>query len=196
MGPDGTIARYPDSRKRIVSSRSRGIRWRGTGTLTRINNARRYVDPTGHTNRPVHIRIMLILNVETDQGMDFMTHGIGGLAKCGMLRHMAENLLCAQKILIIVVSGENRKPNLDPDVTDKHPGMNTYHMAVDGGHAVGCPVYPIAPGIVVAAGWSDDFGNYVMVEHELYDNKFYSIYAHLGTERNSGVFVGVGEDVN
>ena len=53
-----------------------------------------------------------------------------------------------------------------------------------------------APGVVVAAGWSDDFGNYVMVEHELYDNKFYSIYAHLGTERNSGVFVGVGEDVN
>lgn len=64
------------------------------------------------------------------------------------------------------------------------------------GNMAGDPVYPIAPGIVVAAGWSDDFGNYVMIEHEVCDNRFYSIYAHFGTERNSGVFVGVGEDVN
>jgi len=44
----------------------------------------------------------------------------------------------------------------------------------------GRPIYSTAPGRVVKIG-SSYWGNYVMIEHVIDSEKFYSIYAHLQT---------------
>jgi murein DD-endopeptidase MepM/ murein hydrolase activator NlpD len=42
----------------------------------------------------------------------------------------------------------------------------------------GRPIYSTTSGVVVRVG-ATDWGNYVMVEHDIDGEKFYSIYAHL-----------------
>jgi murein DD-endopeptidase MepM/ murein hydrolase activator NlpD len=57
-----------------------------------------------------------------------------------------------------------------------------YHAAVDSRNSrQGAPIYATAYGKVVAVT-NSDFGDYVLIEHNIYGNKFYSVYAHLQTQ--------------
>ena len=44
----------------------------------------------------------------------------------------------------------------------------------------GRPIFAAASGIVVRTGYSD-WGNYVLIEHDVAGTQFYSVYAHLDT---------------
>jgi murein DD-endopeptidase MepM/ murein hydrolase activator NlpD len=56
------------------------------------------------------------------------------------------------------------------------------HAAVDSkDNRVGKPIYATTYGVVVSVGQSD-FGNHVVIEHDVLGVKFYSVYAHLDTQ--------------
>ncbi len=91
--------------------------------------------------------------------------------------------------------GDNRKQDLS--VIDKRQGHDRYHMAIDAAHAPGLAVFPIVPGIVVKIGYSKHLGNYIIIEHDVYGKKFYSVYAHLGkSDTDTGILVSKGEIVD
>ena len=90
--------------------------------------------------------------------------------------------------------GQSRGTNDDDNFGGKY--AIRFHMAIDADRKKGHFVYPLGPGVVVAAGWSNDYGNYVLVEHDVYGVKFYSLYAHLGTEKNGGILCKPGDLVN
>jgi murein DD-endopeptidase MepM/ murein hydrolase activator NlpD len=50
---------------------------------------------------------------------------------------------------------------------------------------------------VVATGWSG-FGNYILIAHDVYGYTFYSVYAHVGVDRdfNTGILVTPGDFVS
>ncbi|MCB8920661.1 MAG: peptidoglycan DD-metalloendopeptidase family protein [Ardenticatenaceae bacterium] len=64
-----------------------------------------------------------------------------------------------------------------------HAGCANYHPAVDSGGNLGDDITSIAYGRVVASGdvggAGPNFGNYVVVEHDVYGVLMYSVYAHL-----------------
>lgn len=62
------------------------------------------------------------------------------------------------------------------------------HTGLDLATALGTPIYPIANGTVVFAGWQGSYGNLVMVDH---GDGVQSWYAHCNT-----INVGVGEQVS
>lgn len=69
-------------------------------------------------------------------------------------------------------------------------------MAIDAGEA-GDLVYAIMDGTVVFAGWTSDYGNTIMVEHDINGEKFYSVYGHLGQSKSdTGISVNVGDSVD
>ncbi|MGL5067178.1 MAG: murein hydrolase activator EnvC family protein [Sarcina sp.] len=51
----------------------------------------------------------------------------------------------------------------------------TFHRGIDYGAAGGTPIQAIAGGVVTTAGWSNSFGNMVVVDH---GNGYTSLYAH------------------
>ena len=51
----------------------------------------------------------------------------------------------------------------------------TFHRGIDYGAAGGTPIKAIAGGVVTTAGWSNSFGNMVIVDH---GNGYTSLYAH------------------
>ncbi|MEM0473189.1 MAG: M23 family metallopeptidase [Candidatus Aenigmatarchaeota archaeon] len=69
-----------------------------------------------------------------------------------------------------------------------------FHSGIDLGVAHGTPIHAIQSGKVVEAGFNTGgFGNYVVIEHELNGNKYYSMYAHLSC---SGITVQKDQYVN
>ena len=78
--------------------------------------------------------------------------------------------------------------------TTGRPPCNARHPSIDsftGERSRGSQVYATAFGKVVAVGYADDgFGNYVIIEHNVYGSIYYSVYAH-----NSVNLVTVGDIV-
>jgi murein DD-endopeptidase MepM/ murein hydrolase activator NlpD len=80
-------------------------------------------------------------------------------------------------------------PDVDADNYSVFGGCNTLTNACDEMHASvdsqnpsnveGRPIYPVAYGTIVFEGAIASFGNYLVVEHDVYGEKFYSVYAHL-----------------
>jgi murein DD-endopeptidase MepM/ murein hydrolase activator NlpD len=59
------------------------------------------------------------------------------------------------------------------------------HPAVDSrGSRLGAPIHAAAYGKVVSVGdnGNTDFGKYVLIEHDVYGDKYYSVYAHLNAQ--------------
>ncbi len=88
-----------------------------------------------------------------------------------------------------------RKPLSHLRVTSKftykrwHPLLHRYrpHLGVDFGAKKGTPIYSIADGRVIYAGWMRGYGKVVKISHRA---KFVSLYAH-----QSKIFVKQGEKV-
>ncbi len=65
-----------------------------------------------------------------------------------------------------------------------------FHWGVDFAAPVGTPIRPSAPGIVESTGWSDSFGNVVVVRH-LFGLR--TVYAHLSViDSRAGALVFPG----
>ena len=64
------------------------------------------------------------------------------------------------------------------------PPCDARHPSVDsstGEENRGDPIYAVAFGTVVKTDYADDgFGNFVVIEHDIYGIKLYSVYAHNG----------------
>ena len=74
-----------------------------------------------------------------------------------------------------------------PPCDARHPAVDSWTDATNRYD----PVYAIAPGKVVAVGnATDGFGNYVIIEHNVYGTLYYSVYAH-----NARWYVAVGDVV-
>jgi len=86
-------------------------------------------------------------------------------------------------------------------------GENVMHTGIDIGTAWHCPVMSVADGQVVKIGISESYGYYIIIRHELMEETFYSLYAHLSTiyalpdhEIEQGDIIGLeggepGEDI-
>jgi hypothetical protein len=105
-------------------------------------------------------------------------------------------------------------------LTDPAPGLGTfggcntlradcpnYHPAVDAGGDIGDAIVAAAYGMVVAVGnvggAGPNFGNYVVIEHNVYGVVFYTVYVHLDTVSvevgdivDAGVSIGTMGDTN
>ena len=74
-----------------------------------------------------------------------------------------------------------------PSCDARHPGVDSSTGAINRDDLI----YAIAYGTVVAVGYADDgFGNYVIIEHNVYGVLYYSVYAH-----NSFIYVAKGDIV-
>ncbi len=60
--------------------------------------------------------------------------------------------------------------------TNPFSGFNTMHKGVDFGAPRGTPIKASGDGTVVYAGWSDIYGNYIMLRHI---NHYETVYAHM-----------------
>jgi murein DD-endopeptidase MepM/ murein hydrolase activator NlpD len=83
-------------------------------------------------------------------------------------------------------------------ITITEIGRDRWHASIDAGNYdnYGESVFPVMPGVVVETGWGESgFGNYIVIQHTIGGNNFYSIYAHLGTTRGNGLLVAEGDAV-
>ncbi len=71
-----------------------------------------------------------------------------------------------------------------------NPNKRTYHNGIDMACPTGTNIYPTMGGQVTTSGWSDIYGNYVIIQHP---NKYKSLYGHM-SKRN--VKAGDWVDVN
>jgi murein DD-endopeptidase MepM/ murein hydrolase activator NlpD len=64
-----------------------------------------------------------------------------------------------------------------------HPVSGEYkmHTGIDINTDWHCPVISVADGQVVKIGISDGYGYYIIIKHELDEETFFSLYAHLST---------------
>jgi len=135
------------------------------------NNPLRYIDPTGHR-----------------------ACGDGEAVDCDGRRDRRVGWLRPEREFI----RRARSPLREEDGPVNYSGFggcntitgscsNGHHPALDSrnnwdtGEIVnwwGRPIYATEPGVVIRVG-SSDWGNYVMVEHDISGERFYSIYAHL-----------------
>ena len=62
-----------------------------------------------------------------------------------------------------------------------HPITKEYkmHAGIDINTSWHCPIMTIADGQVIKVGIGSGYGNYIIIKHELPDETFYSLYAHL-----------------
>lgn len=81
---------------------------------------------------------------------------------------------------------------------------NIFGMVRNAGHrahqgwdlmaVVGTPVYAISDGTIVDTGFSGDYGNYVILEFNYYEKKYFAFYAHLSQiSKQKGDCVIAGE---
>lgn len=59
---------------------------------------------------------------------------------------------------------------------DPFTGVRSYHSGVDMACPQGTPIYAAMGGKVITAGWSNVFGNYVIIDHH---NGYQSLYGHM-----------------
>lgn len=101
-------------------------------------------------------------------------------------------------------SGEYKLPEntawcLDPEYTEisemmYEDGGYYGHNGIDIVSPMGMPVYSVADGTVISAGWSGGYGNAIVVQHE---GGYFTLYAHLshvqvaaGDTVTAGQFIG------
>jgi hypothetical protein len=72
-----------------------------------------------------------------------------------------------------------------------------FHSGIDLGIVHGSPIYAIQSGKVVRVGYDKDgFGNFLIIEHEINGEKYYSLYGHLecsGVKVQNGQYVEAGD---
>ena len=59
---------------------------------------------------------------------------------------------------------------------DPFTGVKSSHTGVDMACPTGTPIYAAMSGVVVLAGWSNVFGNYIIIDHE---NGYQTLYGHM-----------------
>ena len=59
---------------------------------------------------------------------------------------------------------------------DPFTGVKSSHTGVDMACPTGTPIYAAMSGVVVVSGWSNIFGNYVIINHE---NGYQTLYGHM-----------------
>lgn len=59
---------------------------------------------------------------------------------------------------------------------DPFTGVKQYHPGIDMAISQGTPIYAALSGKVVACGWSNVYGNYVIIDHK---NGYQSLYGHM-----------------
>ena len=59
---------------------------------------------------------------------------------------------------------------------DPFTGVKQYHPGIDMAISQGTPIYAALSGKVVACGWSNVYGNYVIIDHR---NGYQSLYGHM-----------------
>ncbi|MDR0997524.1 MAG: M23 family metallopeptidase [Treponema sp.] len=70
-------------------------------------------------------------------------------------------------------------------------GVRQFHSGIDIGANMGTPIRAAMTGRVIFAGWSDVFGNYVVVSHH---SGYRTLYGHMSVIRvKNGALVGTGE---
>lgn len=98
---------------------------------------------------------------------------------------------CGEPLSIMEIR-RNRGSNLGPgDVRDEG---RKYHAGHDLYARSGTSVKAVMEGTIIASGYSSTYGNFLTIEHNEGESKYYSFYAHL-SETNVGVNdeVGVGQ---
>jgi murein DD-endopeptidase MepM/ murein hydrolase activator NlpD len=77
--------------------------------------------------------------------------------------------------------------------TSPFTGVRQFHSGLDLAAPAGTPIRAAMSGRVTAAGWSDTFGNYVVVSHH---SGYRTLYGHMSVIRvRSGSYVGTGERI-
>jgi murein DD-endopeptidase MepM/ murein hydrolase activator NlpD len=72
-------------------------------------------------------------------------------------------------------------------------GDRQFHFGLDIGSPAGTPVRAAMPGRVSAAGWDNNYGNYVIINHP---SGYRTLYGHLSVIRvKTGAYVGTGERI-
>lgn len=78
---------------------------------------------------------------------------------------------------------------------DPFTGVRTFHTGIDMACPAGTPIHASMGGKVLTAGWSNVFGNYVIVNHE---NGYQTLYGHMskiiakkGQRINQGTLIGL-----
>jgi murein DD-endopeptidase MepM/ murein hydrolase activator NlpD len=81
---------------------------------------------------------------------------------------------------------------------EPNSGCPYFHPGADASGTMGTTIFATAPGIVVYAKWTKDYGYVVVIEHDVAGKKYYSIYGHLGIQGTeiSGINVKVGQRVD
>jgi murein DD-endopeptidase MepM/ murein hydrolase activator NlpD len=70
-------------------------------------------------------------------------------------------------------------------------GVRQFHSGIDIGAISGTPIRSAMQGRVIVAGWSDIYGNYVVVSHH---SGYRTLYGHMSVIRvKSGDYVGTGQ---
>ena len=76
---------------------------------------------------------------------------------------------------------------------DPFTGADSYHTGVDLACPTGTPVKAAMSGTVVRAGWSNVFGNYIIVKHL---DGYQTLYGHLSKiEVSKNAFVNQGDEI-
>jgi murein DD-endopeptidase MepM/ murein hydrolase activator NlpD len=76
------------------------------------------------------------------------------------------------------VGGSPISSSYGPRVCESGP-CTTFHEGVDYAAGTGSPVHPVARGTVVSAGYEGNFGNKVVIDHNVNGEHFVTIYAHM-----------------
>jgi murein DD-endopeptidase MepM/ murein hydrolase activator NlpD len=72
-------------------------------------------------------------------------------------------------------------------------GVRQFHSGIDIGAGSGTPIRAAMSGRVIVAGWSDVYGNYVVVSHH---SGYRTLYGHMSQIRvKSGQYVSTGERI-
>ncbi|MBQ0004041.1 MAG: M23 family metallopeptidase [Treponema sp.] len=78
---------------------------------------------------------------------------------------------------------------------DPFTGVKQYHPGIDMAISQGTPIYSALGGKIVACGWSNVYGNYVIIDHQ---NGYQSLYGHMqkklctnGQEVTTGTKIGL-----
>ena len=88
------------------------------------------------------------------------------------------------------------------NIPDNWYDKKQWHAAMDMEDHAGIATYPIAPGVVVFTG-TTGMGNTVIIEHNIYGVKYYSVYGHFGENKllndnnfwDNGIRIRVGQNV-
>ena len=88
---------------------------------------------------------------------------------------------------IIVLNGRYPLPAIGEIIipygmhVDPIDGRYIMHTGIDIEPAWHSPIISVADGQIVKIGIDNVYGNYIVIRHELSDEEFYSVYAHLST---------------